>query len=283
MGGAAMSFTPTWLALREPADRAARNKDVLNACASAFSKHPRITICDLGAGTGASVRALAALLPLEQHWTLVDYDATNLAAAAKALSAWADHAEIYDGALSLRHGPRKIHVRMHRHDFAREPQCWPADTSLVTASAVFDLTSAAWIENFVARLAAVKMPLLSMLTANDVIVSTPAHTLDRAVIAAFHAHQTQDKGFGPSAGSAAARILEEALQKAGYAITANESPWQLSAAETELRRATVDGMAQAVLETNMLRAEDVAEWRDHARNTVQHLTIGHRDVFARFT
>jgi hypothetical protein len=275
-------FSPTWLAMRETADRAARSKDVLAACASAFAKHTHMTICDLGAGTGASLRALAALLPMEQHWILVDVDAANLAAAAEGLSAWADHAETKGGALLLRHGPRKIEVRMQRHDFARAPQCWPAETDLVTASAVFDLTSAAWIEDFVARLAGAKMPLLSMLTANDVIISEPAHALDRTIITAFHAHQTRDKGFGPSAGSAAARILEEALQKAGYTIAADDSPWRLGAAETELRRATVDGMAQAVSETNMVSADDVARWRDHARDTVQHLTIGHRDVFARF-
>ncbi|MBY0511855.1 MAG: hypothetical protein K2P94_17090 [Rhodospirillaceae bacterium] len=272
-----MSFSPAWLALREPADRAARNKDVRAACASHFAKHETINICDLGAGTGASLRALANALPARQRWTLVDYNAENLAAARTALTAWADTTETNDGILILRHGARTIEVHTRRQDFAENPQCWSADTDLVTASALFDLASQEWIERFVARLAADETPLLSMLTANDVIVSNPAHALDRAVVAAFHAHQTRDKGFGPSAGSAAARLLEESLRNAGYTLAVGDSPWELS--WSELLQTTLDGMAHAVGETNKVSAEDIARWRAHER---EHLTVGHRDVFARF-
>lgn len=273
-----MSFSPAWLALREPADRAARNKDVIAACASFFTKHETINICDLGAGTGSSLRALANILPLRQHWTLVDYNAENLAAAKTALAAWADHTATQGDTLVLRRGACTIDVQTRQRNFAEDPQCWPADTDLVTASALFDLASNAWITHFVARLAAAKIPLLSMLTANDVIVCDPPHALDRDVIAAFHAHQIRDKGFGPSAGSAAARVLEETLSNAGYALTVGDSPWQLS--QGELLQTTADGMARAVSEIKTVSAEDVARWRAHAR---KHLTIGHRDVFARFT
>ena len=274
------AFSPDWLALREPADRAARNRDVLNACARAFAGRDQITVCDLGAGTGASIRAFAGLLPSLQHWTLVDYDARNLTAAASALTAWADAASQEGDALILRHGARRLEVRTRIHDLARDPAGWPADADLVTTSAFVDLTSAAWIERFVAALAATKTAVLSTLTVNGVIVPEPMHPLDQNVVAGFHAHQGSDKGFGPSAGPAGALLLERALQKAGYSLTAGDSPWVLDRSQADLVRTTLNDIGAAVAETGKLESNALADWRA-AVQKAERLTVGHRDVFAR--
>lgn len=273
-------FSPTWLTLREPADRAARNPDVLKACAAAFSHLDTMTICDLGAGTGASVRAFAELLPLRQHWTLVDHDAGNLAAAAAMLADWADDAATEADLLVLRRGARRIEVITRVHDLAQNPQGWTDGVHLVTASAIFDLTSEPWITRLVACLAIHKTPLLATLTANGVIVPQPAHLLDARIVDAFHAHQTRDKGFGPSAGAAAGAFLERALKDAGYAVAAGDSAWRLNGAHAPLIHATLSDIATAVAETGQVPSSDLATWRA-AAGTATALTIGHRDVFAR--
>ena len=275
-------FSPVWLALREPADRAARNRDVLDACAQAFAGLDHLHICDIGAGTGASVRAFADFLPRRQRWTLVDYDAENLAAATAALTAWADTVSHEKDVLTLHRGTRRLEIRTRVHDLARDPAGWPGDVDVVTASAFMDLTSAAWIERFVAKLAAGKIPLLSTLTVDGAFTLEPAHPLDQNVIAGFHAHQAGDKGFGPSVGPAGALLLERALEKAGYTLTTGESPWTLDRADADLMGATLDGMAAAVAETGTVEAAALAQW--HAQGLkAQRLTVGHRDVFARVT
>jgi len=271
-------FSPAWLSLREPADEAARNDAVHEACAKTFASRATLAICDLGAGTGASVRALAPMLPAEQHWTLVDHDANNLGAALTALAAWADTTSPRDGGLTLRHGGKHIDIRTQVHDFAQNPACWPDGTELVTASALIDLVSAAWIERFTLALAVWNIPLLATLTANGKIEGRPPHALDDAVAAAFRAHQTRNKGFGPSAGAEAALLLEAALVNAGYRLTAGESPWILD--DSLLLKATAEGIAGAVSETGMVDTAALADWLQHQSQNTHQLIIGHRDVFA---
>ena len=87
-----MSFSPDWLALREPADHAARNGEVLAAVREHFAQVSPLRIVDLGCGTGSNLRGLAPHLPREQHWHLVDYDPLLLAAARQRLVDWADMA-----------------------------------------------------------------------------------------------------------------------------------------------------------------------------------------------
>ncbi len=247
-------FSPEWLALREPADVAARSAKVLKSCEDYFRNHQSVAICDMGAGTGASIRAFAPLLPRAQQWTLIDHDAANLVEAKR------------------RHPDIQTNVR----DFASDPDCWAVGTNLVTTTALLDLTSRAWIDRFVAALVSKRLPVLCTLTVDDVLSVTPVQAWDDAVFDAFRAHQHSDKGFGPALGGEAAEYFETALERAGYDITADDSPWRIG--RGELLRALLDGMAGAVRETGRVPAID--EWLNDAQAKTTLLVVGHRDVFA---
>jgi SAM-dependent methyltransferase len=77
-----MSFSPEWLALREPVDHASVNSQVREALRRYFTRHTSIRVVDLGCGTGSNVRGTAGALGRRQTWTLVDYDPKLLKAAA---------------------------------------------------------------------------------------------------------------------------------------------------------------------------------------------------------
>jgi hypothetical protein len=273
-------FSPEWLALREPADRAARNNQVLAACQRAFEDRESVRVCDIGAGTGASVRALAELLPPRQVWTLVDSDEANLAAAFDQLSRWGNDARAVDGGLALRRGNRDLVVYSLIRDLAAAPACWPEDTDLVTASALFDLVSTSWLGEFVACLSARKITLLSMLTFDGQITADPVLEFDAAIADAFRAHQRRDKGFGPAAGPRAADGLEAALTTAEYLMVAGESPWSIDSAASALLHATLEGIAAAAREMKTIPEESIDGWLRARMNDTHRLTIGHRDVFA---
>jgi hypothetical protein len=272
-------FSPEWLDLREVADGAARNGQVLAACARAFAGRDEISVCDLGAGTGASLRAFADVLPPRQHWTLVDHDGANLAAARERLTAWADNSELQESGFILFRDGQRIAVDLARRDLALEPRCWPAGTDLVTASALFDLASQGWIGQIAAALAADRLPLLATLTFDGTIALDPPHRLDAAMAGAFRAHQKGDKGFGPAAGSHATDILAACLKDAGYMVTIGDSPWRLGSHLEGPRAAFLDGVAVAVGETGLLDPQDIAAWRS-AGQAARAIVVGHRDLFA---
>ncbi|RZI38309.1 SAM-dependent methyltransferase, partial [Herbaspirillum sp. HC18] len=51
-----MSFSPDWLALREPADHAARSAHLLSRLATQFGDRDQVSVVDLGCGAGSNLR-----------------------------------------------------------------------------------------------------------------------------------------------------------------------------------------------------------------------------------
>lgn len=276
MGG----FSPDWLALREPADHAARNPQVLAAVGVHFAPRHAISIVDLGCGAGSNLRGAYAALPDRQHWTLVDYDENLLATARARLIAWADEAREQGEEIILSKAGKSLTVDFRQADLTRDLEWilgWQPD--LITAAALFDLVSRRWIERFVAALASQKLPLYTVLTFDGRESWTPAHAADRAMLQAFLHHQRGDKGFGPAAGPDATEAMAEAFRKTGFAVSTGDSAWQLGEAQRELVEALTRGIADAVLETGQIEPARVSEWLAAKRSATGH--VGHLDLWAR--
>ncbi|MCP8938387.1 class I SAM-dependent methyltransferase [Alsobacter sp. SYSU M60028] len=272
-------FSPDWLALREPADLRARDAGLLGALARRLAGREAVTIVDLGCGAGSNLRALAPALDVPQRWRLVDHDPRLLDAARQRLAAWGGGAA--DGAgLALTVGGRRSDVEFRQADLAQSVDAALDPTpDLVTAAAFFDLVSENWIERFVQTLAARRLPLYAVLTYDGEERWSPPHAADASVLAAFHAHQGRDKGFGPAAGPRAAATLEAALRRHGYAVATAASPWRLGGAERELIRQLADGIAAAAADTGRVPPEVARNWAA-ARRVALSALIGHVDVLA---
>src|SRR6187397_1113536 len=70
--------SPEWLALREPADAAARSAELAERLARHLPAAGLLVIHDLGGGSGAMGRWLAPRLHGPQHWVVHDRDADLL-------------------------------------------------------------------------------------------------------------------------------------------------------------------------------------------------------------
>lgn len=274
-------FSTDWLALREGADRRARSPTIDGAVAAAMAHLDAPRICDLGAGTGASLRALAPRLGPRQHWVLMDHDPALAAAARRELCAQANAAQADGPDLLLDWGGRAIRVSFAAADLAADPAAALAFApDLVTASAFFDLASAAWCRAFAAAMAGAGVMVHAALTCDGADAWLPPHPADAAVHAAFQAHQARDKGFGPAAGPKASAALTGALADAGHAVMIDESPWRLGPDDRALIAALAAGTAGAAREQGGVAPDDLAAW-EAARRQAASCRIGHVDLFAR--
>ena len=138
MGG----FSPEWLSLREPADLVARSPVVLQAMRDVFSGQALCKVCDLGSGTGSSIRAFASWLPRRQEWHLLNHDSANIDAAHTELARWAERSSMEGGRMLLKGQARLLAVHFATVDLAGGDDFITEGVDLVSASALFDLASA---------------------------------------------------------------------------------------------------------------------------------------------
>jgi len=274
-------FSPDWLALREPADHAARNPQVLAAVGAAFAARQSLSVVDLGSGAGSNLRGSYQALPARQHWTLVDADSRLLSTARRKLAAWADDAQERGEELVLRKADKLLTVDFRQADLTKDLEWvlgWQPD--LVTAAALFDLASARWLERFVASVVSLRLPLYAVLSYDGRESWEPAHAEDQRMLAAFHHHQRGDKGFGPAAGPDSTEVLAQAFRKAGAAVTVGESPWRLGGDDADLIRELAQGIAAAVGETGHVAPDAIARWLESKQGATT-VRIGHQDLWAR--
>lgn len=272
------AFTSDWLALREPADRRARNRELQEALAARFALRDEISVLDLGCGTGANLRAVSPLLPARQSWVLADKDPALLQAAKAALSASAEHTEETSGKLVLTQERRRIEVEFRQVDLAHDVGSLIGQKPhLVTASAFFDLVSQDFMRDLVTALAARRAVLYAVLTYNGQQRWTPHRPSDNQMSAAFHRHQLRDKGFGVAAGPLASAFLADQLRLNDYVVLEGGSDWQLASSDRMLIEELLRGHAHAVAETRLIPEADIVKWVSVPRSAA---TVGHEDLLA---
>ncbi|HKN11349.1 MAG TPA: class I SAM-dependent methyltransferase, partial [Pseudomonadota bacterium] len=116
-------------------------------------------------------------------------------------------------------------------------------------------------------------------------VLEPSDELDRDMLAAFHAHQRTDKGFGPALGPSAAARAAERFEQVGYAVMQGRSDWVLRAVDLAIQEALFAGWAEAETTSAALSSERVSAWLARRRSYLaagrSRLRVGHVDIFAR--
>jgi hypothetical protein len=289
------AFSAAWLRLREPFDLTARAvADAQPQMAAHLARwratqaDPTLQVLDLACGLGANLRALAPRLGGAQRWHLIDHDPRLLAALPSALACWSrqqGYRFSADGPGCRIEGPAFSTVVSHEKlDLARSAdslQITPA--ALITASALLDLVSGAWLQPLVRRARQANAAMYWALSVDGRTYWEPADTGDTAVQALFGLHQQRDKGFGPALGPQAPATALAQIAEAGYRSTTAHSDWDITGEQAApMRRAMIDSLAAAALEQDPSAAARILAWqaRRSAGVARSRLQIGHLDILA---
>lgn len=208
---------PDWLALREPADAAARAPELLTPLRRWLAGRPApLVVRDLGSGTGSVGRWLAPRLGVPQHWVLHDRDPGLL-------------------------------VRASVRGATFETRCGElagldlTGTSLLTASALLDLLTPSDVDTIAGACAAAGCAALLTLSVAGRVELTPADPLDADLAAAFNAHQRRGELLGPDA----VTVATWAFEQLGATVHRAPSPWRLGPDQSELTEQWLRGWVAA--------------------------------------
>jgi hypothetical protein len=261
--------SPDWLALREPADAAARSRDFADVLARWRPLPGCRLIHDLGGGTGSMGRWLAPQLPGPQHWVIHDRDHDLLQ-----LAAAQPPGRSADG--------QAVTVETRRSDIIRLNPEELVGAHLVTASALLDMLTAAELAAVVAVCLAPRCPVLLTLSVVGRVTLTPADPLDGRVAAAFNDHQRRDSGRGRLLGPDAVAAAGRAFGDAGAEVLFRDSPWRLGARESALAAEWLRGWVGAAVEQDAGLAAEADDYRGRRLGQLAagelRITVGHADL-----
>ena len=258
-----------WLDLREPADAAARDPELVQRLRRHLPSTGCLMIHDLGCGTGSMGRWLAPLLPGTQHWILHDRDEDLLGVAAAELPGPAA-----DGApVSVETRPSDV-TQLRPGDLA--------DASLVTASALLDLLTRDELDGLIDVCTKAECPVLLSLSVVGRVDLVPADPLDSRVSAAFDAHQRRMTERGRLLGPDAVAAAVEGFRQRGAEVLVRPTPWLLGAAEADLAAEWFTGWIGAACEQSVDLASETGSYARRrlaeARAGELAVSVGHADL-----
>jgi hypothetical protein len=260
-----------WLALREPADAAARAVGLVEELEPWLPTDGVVVVHDLGCGTGSMARWLAPLLDRPQHWVMVDRD--------EELTALAD-AGIPEA--TRRGGVVTSETR--RRDITRLAAGELEGAALVTASALLDMLTGEELERLLRTCAGAGCPVLVALSVTGRVDLAPADPFDRRVGEAFNAHQRRRVGGRRLLGPDAVGAAVDGFRRLGLEVLARPSPWRLGPDQRTLVAEWFTGwLAAACEQAPGLAAEAhpyAARRLAEARAGQLSVTVHHRDLLA---
>jgi trans-aconitate methyltransferase len=261
-----------WLALREPADAAARSRSLVDDVRRIVPTDDLVEVHDLGCGTGAMGRWLAPRLVGTQHWVLHDHDPEVLSRAE------ADPPRrAADGA--------PVTVDIRQHDITQLGPDGLAGATIVTASALLDMLTVDHVKRLVDTCVHADCPVLLTMSVTGRVELSPAETFDQRVMAAFNEHQRRTTAAGTLLGPEAARATVDLFAEYGHTVVTRPSPWRLGPQHSGLAQEWFAGWLDAACEQHPELRDPAGPYgaRRRAQLAADELsiTVHHVDLLAR--
>ncbi|MGX7826491.1 class I SAM-dependent methyltransferase [Actinokineospora sp. 24-640] len=257
-----MTFSPEWLALREPADADARATALLDPLRAALRNRIPLVARDMGCGTGSMARWLSERLPRPQHWVLHDVDPLLLEQAGRSVR-----------------GPG-ITTDLREGDLARVTAADLAGTALLTASALLDVLTAEEVDTVADACSEAGCAALLSLSVTGEVELSPTDALDSEFRQAFNDHQRRPVDGRRLLGPDAVRHAVTAFEARGARVLTAPSPWRLGADQAALIRQWLHGWVGAACEQRPDLANRASDYLRGRLSGDLHVVVRHVDILA---
>ncbi len=215
-------------------------------------------------------RWLAPHLAGPQHWVLHDRDPDLLRVAAN------DPPRSADGSA--------VTVETCRGDLTRLGSDDLAGATLITASALLDMLTAAELERFARSCVAAAVPALVTLSVIGRVRLTPSDPLDAVLGTAINRHQRRTVGGRTLLGPVAARAAVDTFGELGARVEVRPSPWRLDAGSPALTRHWLAGWVGAAVEQRPELAAAAPDYLARRHDEIERgglaVTVQHLDLLA---
>ena len=159
------------------------------------------------------------------------------------------------------------------------------DRQLVTAAALLDLVSDAWLFALVSGCRHTGAAALFALTYNGHVMFEPSDRDDGRARDLLNAHQRRDKGLGgPAAGPAAHARAVHWFKEGRFNVCDATTNWDVEESASKFQEELIAGLAGAAVEQQPESAEDMARWKERRLQLLRagrsRVIVGHHDLAA---
>ncbi len=148
----------------------------------------------------------------------------------------------------LRADGSPVTVETRQRDITRLDQRDLAGASLITASALLDMLTAAEVERIARSCVEAGCVVLLTLSVIGEVSLTPSDPLDDAIASAFNDHQRRGEGDGRLLGPDAVGFAADMFAALGADVVVAPSPWRLDAGDSALATEWFKGWVDAAVE-----------------------------------
>ncbi len=283
------NFDRDWLQERYPFDAEARDKVLESKVLTHFDEQSVLTLVDVGAGTGSNCLYFIEQFSQNQKWYLVEQNEALQKATIRRLKDFAAYHK-YDfdrkkNTVTIKSIKKKVTVTIINDSLLNLSDLVDLKkVDLVMANAVFDLFSAAQIEQFVNIIVDNQLAFYPTLNYEG-MVFLPSDPFDEVFIDQYNGHMERPQAFGTALGKNASQYIVELFEAKKYQISTAESTWRIEPDDIKMHYYLLNFMENALGELDLAPAmqANFEKWVQRKKDLIitrqQRLEIGHLDIF----
>ena len=282
-------FDTSWLNLRFQYDNAARNQKVEQTFLDYFRGKKKITIVDIGSGTGANCLYFFEKLEQDQQWFLIEKDDHLLESTFIRLSAYAESKgysfQIEKKSLRINIRSKKINIHIINDSFFKLSQMVDLiKVDVVMAAAVFDLLSKDQFITIADKIFLHKIDLLTTMNYSNMHF-LPGRDLDDKFIDLYESHMSRPQQFGKGMGKSCSFFMETYFSDKKYHFIKGNSSWKIDCEAFEMHNFLLGFMGKSIGELTKKSADKklLDQWFSEKKSLSQKqllsIEVGHLDYF----